>query len=242
MKILVVDDEKLARSELTYLIEQSPRLKDYQLEIFQSEDINHGLEILIKEQIDIIFLDISLNDENGFDLAQQLYKLPKAPLLIFATAFDEFAVKAFNVDAVDYILKPFEQKRVDQALGKAIRALGEKKAAAQKPLKNLLAIELDDRDVVIKKDNLISATVNNGILTITTKTNRYQTKNTLSWIKSRLTEANFVQVHRNSLVNLEAVKEVQPWFNHTTILVMNNNDKIHVGRSYQKDLKQRLEV
>ncbi|MCO6541899.1 DNA-binding response regulator [Bombilactobacillus bombi] len=242
MKILIIDDEQLARTELAYLINQSSCFNNEQVNIFQSEDINHGLGILIKEQIDIIFLDISLNGENGFELAQQLHQLSYSPLIIFATAYDEFAAKAFNVDAIDYVLKPFEPKRIDQALFKAIKALNKRSDITTESLTNLLTIELQDRNVVIKQDSLISATVNDGILTIITKTEQYQTKNTLSWIKKRLTGTKFVQVHRKSLVNLEAVKEVQPWFNHTIILIMTNGDKVQVGRSYQKEVKQLLGV
>lgn len=78
------------------------------------------------------------------------------------------------------------------------------------------------------------------MLTIKTDTNKYTTKKTLSWLKDKMTDPKFMQVHRNSLVNIEKIKEVQPWFNHTALLIMNNADKVQVGRSYQKELGQRL--
>ncbi|MBA1394586.1 response regulator, partial [Lactobacillus sp. XV13L] len=148
MKILIVDDEQLARAELSYLIKKSPCLQNMEIKLFQSEDVKTGLGILIKEQIDIIFLDISLNGDNGFSLAQQLHQLPYAPLIIFATAYDEFAVKAFSVDALDYILKPFEPERINQALTKAIRALGNRHDSQKESLENLLTVELNDRNIV----------------------------------------------------------------------------------------------
>lgn len=115
MNILVVDDEPLARDELSYLLKQN-LLVDA---VDQADSIATAISKLLKGKIDVIFIDISLNDENGFELADELKKLAQPPLIIFATAFDSFAVKAFDIDAIDYILKPFEQMRIDQALEKA---------------------------------------------------------------------------------------------------------------------------
>lgn len=242
MQILLVDDEPLARGELEYLIGQSASLKNVDFQTFQAEDIKEAQGTLLKNRIDLIFLDISLNEENGFELAEELKQLSYSPLIIFATAYDDYAVRAFNVDALDYVLKPFEQERIDQALGKALKTLqnGPAEANAVKPVNDMLSIELADRNVVIKKDDLVAATVSEGMLTISTANNEYVTKKTLAWLKDKMTATKFMQVHRNSLVNVEDIKEVQPWFNHTSLLIMNNDVKVQVGRSYQKELGQRL--
>lgn len=247
MKILLVDDEPLARGELEYLIKRSPTLTEMSYDIFQAEDVKEAQGSLLKEHIDLIFLDISLNEENGFELADELKQLSYSPLIIFATAYDNYAVRAFNVDALDYVLKPFEQERIDQALSKALKTLQVQEVHAEsgdnktnKQVNDMLSIELADRNVVIKKEDLVSATVSEGMLTIATDTNKYTTKKTLSWLKDKMTDPKFMQVHRNSLVNIEKIKEVQPWFNHTALLIMNNADKVQVGRSYQKELGQCL--
>lgn len=242
MKILVVDDEPLARNELAYLIKKSPSLQGQTIKLYQAEDIKEAQGILLKHQIDIMFLDISLNEENGFELAEELKQLTYSPIIIFATAYDEYAVKAFDVGALDYVLKPFEQKRIDQALAKAINILNVQitKSAQTKTDREVLSIELEDRNVVIKKLDVISAIIDNGILTIATNKQKYQTKKTLAWIVKRLPDQLFMQVHRSAIVNIEDIQEIQPWFNHTLLLIMSNGDRIQVGRSYRKDLNERL--
>ena len=243
MNILVVDDEPLARAELSYLIKESPSLQEQEFKLFEAEDIKNAQKILLKNRIDLLFLDISLNEENGFELANELTQFSYSPMIIFATAYDEYAVKAFDVGAIDYILKPFEQKRVDQALHKAVNIL-----KTEKPLpkekdnsdREVLSIELDDRNIVIKKMSVVSAQIDNGVLTISTDKEKYETRKTLSWIKGKLTSSCFMQVHRNAIVNVEDIKEVQPWFNHTLLLIMSNGEKIQVGRSYRKELNEKL--
>lgn len=242
MKILVVDDEPLARNELAYLIKKSPSMQGQTIKLYQAEDIKEAQGILLKHQIDLMFLDISLNEENGFELTEELKQLTYSPIIIFATAYDEYAVKAFDVGALDYVLKPFEQKRIDQALAKAINTLNVQitKSAQTKTDREVLSIELEDRNVVIKKLDVISAIIDNGILTIATNKQKYQTKKTLAWIVKRLPDSLFMQVHRSAIVNIEDIQEIQPWFNHTLLLIMSNGDRIQVGRSYRKDLSERL--
>ncbi len=242
MKILVVDDEPLARNELAYLIKKSPAMRGQAIKLYQAEDIKEAQGILLKHQIDLMFLDISLNEENGFELAEELKQLTYSPIIIFATAYDEYAVKAFDVGALDYVLKPFEQKRIDQALAKVVNILNVQatKSVHTKTDREVLSIELEDRNAVIKKLDVISARIDNGVLTIATNKQKYQTKKTLAWIAKRLTDPRFMQVHRSAVVNIEDIKEVQPWFNHTLLLIMSNGDRIQVGRSYRKDLNERL--
>ncbi|WEV40036.1 LytTR family transcriptional regulator DNA-binding domain-containing protein [Lactobacillus sp. ESL0684] len=239
MNILLVDDEPLARTELKYLIEKSAVLATESLAIYQAEDLKEAQSQLLKNKIDLIFLDISLNEENGFELTNELKQLNYSPIIIFSTAYDEYAVKAFDVGALDYVLKPFEQERIDQALTKVKKVLSQEVPAASS-INDLLTIELDDRNVVIKLSDIVSATISDGVLTVSTAKKQYQTRKTLSWLKQRLPKPKFMQVHRNTLVNLEEVKEVQPWFNHTLLLVMDNGEKVQVGRSYRADLSKQL--
>ncbi|BDR61071.1 LytR/AlgR family response regulator transcription factor [Lactobacillus xylocopicola] len=241
MRILVVDDEPLARTELSYLIKKSPSLQKQTVKIYQAEDIKEAQTALLKHQIDLMFLDISLNEENGFELADELKQLSYLPMIVFATAYDEYAVKAFDVGALDYVLKPFEQERIDQALAKAVSTLAAKQGPAPDNAESeVLSIELEDRNVIIKKLDVVTATVNNGVLTISTAKQKYESRKTLAWLKARLTDSRFLQVHRNAVVNIEDIKEIQPWFNHTLLLIMSNTEKIQVGRSYRKDLNERL--
>lgn len=240
MNILILDDEKLARIELEYLLNKSKVLQGIKTNIFQAEDIGKALKIMLKNKIDLLFLDISLNEENGFEVTEELRQLTYDPYIIFATAYDQYAVQAFNVNAVDYILKPFEQERIDKALMKILQLMEvERKNTGET---TMLTVELADRDVVIKKEDIIAATVSDGVLSIYTQEGKYQTKKTLLWLKDKLKESDFIQVHRNSLVNIQSIREIQPWFNHTLLLIMQNGEKIQVGRSYRKKLNAVLDI
>ena len=109
MKTLIVDDEPLARNELHYLLNE---ISGFNV-IDEAENIEETLEKLLSETYDLVFLDINLMDESGIDLAQKIKKMKQPPHIIFATAHDTFAVKAFELDAIDYILKPFELERIE---------------------------------------------------------------------------------------------------------------------------------
>ncbi|MCB5093620.1 two-component system response regulator LytR [Streptococcus mutans] len=242
MNILILDDEMLARQELTFLIQQSKEL-DHP-DIFEAEDISSAEKILFRQQIDLIFLDISLSEENGFTLANQLEQLAHPPLVVFATAYDHYAVKAFESNAADYILKPFEQGRVDKALAKVkkIQHLStiDETATTEKKGMELLTLTLADRSIVLKMPDIVAASIEDGELTVSTKSTSYTIKKTLNWFKTRAKTNYFLQIHRNTVVNLEKIQEIQPWFNHTLLLVMVNGEKFPVGRSYMKELNAHL--
>lgn len=115
LRILVVDDEPLARNELKYLLNEI----DSTLLVDEADSVEETLTALISETYDLLFLDINLINESGLELAQKINKMKQPPKIVFATAHDSYAVKAFELNALDYILKPFEQKRIAVALDKA---------------------------------------------------------------------------------------------------------------------------
>lgn len=114
LKVLVVDDEMLARDELKYLLE---RTKEVEI-VGEADCVEDALEELMQSRPDIVFLDIQLSDDNGFEIANILKKMKNPPAIVFATAYDQYALQAFEVDALDYILKPFDEERIVQTLKK----------------------------------------------------------------------------------------------------------------------------
>lgn len=136
MKALIVDDEPLARNELQYLL----NLNDAIDEIEEAENIEETLEKLLYNTFDLIFLDINLMDESGIDLAQKINKMKRSPHIIFATAHEKFAVKAFELNATDYILKPFEKERINQAVNKVDMAKDKSKTKIKLSHLNILII------------------------------------------------------------------------------------------------------
>lgn len=243
MNVLLVDDEPLSRNELEYLLKQNSSVE----QIYQADGIAAGLQLLLKNQIELLFLDIELNDENGFSLAKELQQLTQPPLVIFATAYDNYAVDAFNINAIDYVLKPFEQGRINQAVAKAEALLADKTTPTPtSPTKpdypTVITVTQEEKTTVVPAKEIISAAVNNGLLTITTADDEFSAHETLNWLKQRLNPQQFIQVHRSVLVNLNCIREVQPWFNHTYQLTMTNQQKLPVGRSFIKILRQKLQM
>ncbi|MFT9373412.1 MAG: LytTR family transcriptional regulator DNA-binding domain-containing protein [Liquorilactobacillus hordei] len=242
MNVLIIDDEPLARNELEFLLKQNIAVTT----TYQAESIQEALDVILNKKVDLLFLDISLNNENGFKLANELNQLAVSPFVIFATAYSNYAVQAFDINAIDYVLKPFEQGRINQAIKKAqIAILNRDKQKKEQHLseKNrFISIPTEDRTVVIKSNEVVAAVTENGLLSIYTMDNTYVSHETLSWLREYLDQQNFVQVHRSSIVNINTIVEVQPWFNHTFVLILTNKQRIPVGRSYLKNLKSILNM
>ncbi|MGT2722550.1 LytR/AlgR family response regulator transcription factor [Streptococcus porcinus] len=241
MKVAVIDDEPLARMELSYLLQQTQEVEN----IFEGESIEDAFQIILTDQPDLLFLDIHLTDESGLDLAKRLTKVPHAPLIIFATAYDNHAVEAFEVNALDYILKPFEETRIKKAIEKAKLALEVQNAnylsqtKADKTVERL-TIETDERIYLLPFSDIIYCEVQGKETTVYTKKGSYTSHTSLSAIEKNLTSDRFLKVHRAYIINQEEIKEIQPWFNQTYQVTMSNQGKVPVSRSYIKSFKQQL--
>lgn len=241
MKVAIIDDEPLARMELNYLLHQTEQVE----EIFEGESIDDAFELILAEQPDLLFLDIHLTDESGLDLAKRLTKVPHAPLIIFATAYDNHAVEAFEVNALDYILKPFEQSRIQKAVEKAQAALeiqnrGQGQAKTVEKAVERLTVETDERIYLLPFTDILYCEVQGKETTVYTKKGAYTSHTSLSAIEKNLTSDRFLKVHRAYIINQEEIKEIQPWFNQTYQVTMSNKGKVPVSRSYIKVFKQQL--
>lgn len=114
LRVLIVDDEMLARDELAYLLKRT----NEEMEINEAENIESAFDQMMDQKPDLLFLDVDLSGENGFDIAKRLKKMKHPPAVVFATAYDQYALKAFEVDALDYLTKPFDEERIQQTLKK----------------------------------------------------------------------------------------------------------------------------
>ncbi|MXQ48954.1 response regulator [Streptococcus pneumoniae] len=239
MKVVVIDDEPLARMELTYLLQQTNDVS----QIWEGESIDDAFQLILTHQPDLLFLDIHLTDENGLDLAKRLSKVPQAPLIVFATAYDNHAVEAFEVNALDYILKPFEQTRIQRAIDKAKQTLVLGNGHSEKVTDHTsqrLAVETDERIYLIPFEDIIYCEVQGKETTVYTKTASHTSHTSLSAMEKILTADSFMKVHRSYLINQDQIKEIQPWFNQTYQITMSNGGKVPVSRSYLKAFKERL--
>ena len=244
MRVLIVDDEPLARDELAYLLGQCEGVSA----IAQADSIEEALGEMLEDPVDLIFLDIHLTNESGLSLAGKINKLKKPPMIIFATAYDDYAVKAFELNATDYVLKPFEMERIQQAVKKAYgqyrkQQVGEPETQKQKDIGlQVLPIQMDERIYMLQVPEIIAIGVENGETTIYTKNMTYIIHEPLSALEKKIDGHPFLRVHRAFLINLKEIKEIQPWFNHTFQLTMSNGLKIPVSRSYMKEFKEKVGI
>ncbi|EOT46369.1 MULTISPECIES: LytR/AlgR family response regulator transcription factor [Enterococcus] len=233
MNVAIIDDERLARMELHYLLSQ---LDEVEL-IKEGESIEDAFSLLLQESIDLLFLDIHLTDESGLDLAKKIQQVKNPPLIIFATAYDNHAVEAFELNALDYILKPFEQERIQKAVAKASRTLTERHETPMTPSR--LTIETDERIFLVPFEEILYCEVQGKQTTIHCDTRSFTTNTTLAALEQAL-PSYFFKVHRSYIINTEKIAEIQPWFNQTYQVTMNNQEKVPVSRSYVKAFKQTI--
>ena len=241
MKILLVDDEQLARQELSYLLTEIKSGNDY----FEASHIKAAQQMLLKEAIDVIFLDMHLQNESGMELMETVTQMKEPPFVVFATAYDDFAVRAFELDATDYILKPFDLERLQKVMGKiesrmshrSVQNVPDKKSDASSRDKRYLPIEDEDRIVMVAMNDVYVVTTDEGEVIIQTHDKEYRMRESLKAMKEKLPEENFMQVHRAYIINLNEVEEIQPWFNRNYQVTMNNGSKVIVSRSYMQAFK-----
>lgn len=235
----------LARDELKYLLY---RTKEVDI-IDEADSVEEALEKLMESKPDLVFLDIELSDDNGFEIANILKKMKKPPAIVFATAYDQYAIQAFEVDALDYILKPFDEERIVQTIKKFKKRKQhemEEKQEVHAPdvssgMKRL-ALPIDESIVLVNIEDIVYAGLLDGKVIVKTICDTYVTYDTLAILEKKLSQMNFLRVHRSFIVNVNHISEIQPWFNSTYNLIMKEDSKVPVSRTYAKELKKLLRI
>jgi two-component system LytT family response regulator/two-component system response regulator LytT len=255
LQTVVVDDEQLAREELCFLLE---RLEGVHV-IAQAGNGLEGLRLVQERRPDLVMLDVQMPGLTGFEVARRLLQAGAESQVVFVTAYDQHAIEAFEVNAVDYLLKPVEASRLEQAVSRVrrriasdrpgrddlerlFRLLSEKKEAARR---DQLAVKVGERFLLIQADDLIHASLTDDVVTVVTNsvsgTSNYRT---LDELQARLDPAVFWRVHRSHLVNINKIKEIVPWFSRNYILKMKDAKatEIPVSRSQTKRLREYLRL
>lgn len=243
IKAFIVDDEPLARDELAYLLRRTKQVEI----VGEADSIESALEKIFELEVEVLFLDIQLADESGIDLASRILEQKPRPEIVFATAYDEYALKAFELHAIDYLLKPFDESRVQLTIKKLSSLLDTKEnvnmAAKHNRIEgnDRLAITVDERIVIINVNEIIYIGTFEGRTVVVTEKNKYQVSEPLVTFERKLQPNQIFRVHRAFLINLNAILEIEPWFHSTYNLIMKNGEKVPVSRTYTKDLKQLLD-
>jgi len=260
MRIVVVDDEQLAREELCYQLGQ---LGTGEV-VAQAANGLEAIAAIERHDPDLVFLDVQMPGLTGFEVARRLLQRDdESPALIFVTAFDQHAIEAFEVNAVDYLLKPVDAARLEQALQRARRRLSSDRASGQMPLNDQLerivkmmsagrqvrreqvAVKVGERFLLVHADDIIYASLTDESINIVTGhvtgSSNYRT---LDDLQARLDPDVFWRVHRSHLVNINKIKEIVPWFSRNYILRMKDakSTEIPVSRSQTKRLREYLKL
>ncbi len=254
VKALVVDDEQLARAELCFLLESFPEVEV----IGQATNGLEAVEMMGELGPDLIFLDIQMPGLDGFQVVEQVLGEAHVPQFIFVTAYDQYAIKAFEVNAVDYLLKPVDKGRLKEALSRTRPASSDEpdeliKSQLQRLLGALergkaqkrIVVKVGERFMLVDSDDIIYATVQDGVISIATDPwTGTSNVRTLDELMTNLDGAMFWRVHRSYIVNLQRIKEVIPWFNRTIQLKMADRaeTEIPVSRSQTRRLKEHLNL
>jgi two-component system, LytTR family, response regulator len=249
LRVLLVDDEPLVRQGIRDFLETEPDVTI----VGECGNGIEALETIAREPVDLVFLDVQMPELDGIGVAAALAE-QRGPAVVFVTAYSEHAVRAFEVNAVDYVLKPFDHERFSAALARARarRASGEQEELARR-LGSVLAelqrerghsqrvlvrsegrirfVAVDDIDWIEAADNY--ARLHAG-------TERHLVRETMASLEARLDPMRFARIHRSAIVNLARIKELQPTFNGEYAVFLTSGEKLTLSRGYRDSLREKI--
>lgn len=240
MKVAVIDDERPARRELSYLIRQCAA----EAEIFEAGDAEEFLELLREHAFDVCFVDIDLGETNGTTLASMVRAARPEAQIVFATAYREYAVRAFDLGAADYLLKPFDLERVRRSLLRAAHRRSDSGAPSGGAQGlNKLMVNTATGFRVLNASDVVYIETENRACRIHTAEQSYLQNETLNYYENRFHGLGFFRIHKSYLVNLEKVKEIIPMKNGSYSLLMQGGRErpLPVGRVQIKELRRLFE-
>lgn len=245
MRVLLVDDEKYIRDEFKYFMD-----KFQGIEVCGETGDPEEVLLLVKDlEPDLVFLDINLQTQSGLVIAREILDLENPPQIVLATAFDQYAVKGFDIGVVDYIVKPIMEERLKKCIERARQNMGRKvedakesKPAATKKMTSL-AVAKNDKLFLLKLKEIVYLEYLGGKIRVFTEKDEYSLNQTM---KAFIEENGdrFIRTHKSFIVNIDYIKEIIPWFNYTLKLKIKgfNDLEIPVSRNYMKDFKEKLKI
>ena len=244
MRALVIDDERLARKELINLLNQLETVEV----VGEAVNVEDAKEKIDQLQPDVIFLDIQMPEKTGFDLLEELDNLPH---VIFTTAYDEYALKAFQVNALDYLLKPIEPKRLEDAVLKLQGKMeGIAKREGQEGLGNQKKLTLEDQVFVKDGDRCWFVRLSNvrlfesdgNYIKVYFDNFKPMIHKSLNALDERLDEKSFFRASRKHIINLGWVEAIEPWFNGGLVVTLKGGDRIEVSRRQAARFKEMMSL
>jgi two-component system LytT family response regulator len=249
IKVLVADDEPLARERLSGLLSQEPDIEV----VGQARDGEEAVTAIHDDSPDLVFLDVQMPQMSGFDVIEAVGS-DRMPLVIFVTAYDQHALKAFQVRALDYLLKPFDRERFKDALGRARKQLerdengdlGRRLLALVKDLRrdqpksDRLVVKSGGRLFFLRTDEIDWVEAAGNYVRLHVGPGSHLLRETMNAIEGRLDPEKFFRIHRSRIVNMERIQELQPWLNGEYAVLLRTGTRLTLSRGYREKLQDRL--
>lgn len=237
MRTLIVDDERLARKELMSLLEPHKKIEV----IGEATDVDDALDKINKLNPDLIFLDIQMPGKTGFDLLESLETVPE---VIFTTAYDEFALKAFEVNALDYLLKPIQPERLEEAIGKLRVQEAKSKTVERKTLgkEDQVFVKDGDKCWFVKLADVRLFESDGNYIKVYFAGNKPMIHKSLNALDERLDDRTFFRASRKHIINLGWVENIDTWFNGGLLVQLKGGEKIEVSRRQAARFKEKMSL
>ncbi|HYV31703.1 MAG TPA: LytTR family DNA-binding domain-containing protein [Candidatus Binatia bacterium] len=251
IRVLVVDDEPLARERVRQLLQEEP---DIEL-IGECPDGLSAVQAIRKHSPELVFLDVQMPELDGFGVLAQVSR-EKMPAVIFVTAHDQFALKAFEVHAVDYLLKPFDKERFKTALRRAVDQIGRQqtrelsqrlgalladvRTQPRAKYPDRLAIRSSGRVVLVKVDDIDWVEAADNYVSLHVGREEHLHRETMSALEAQLPPEKFMRISRSTIVHLDRIKELQPLFHGEYAVILRNGTSLTLSRGYRDKLDQLL--
>jgi len=238
MRALIVDDERLARTELQRLLSKIPEIQV----VGEAVNADDALEKIAELNPEILFLDIQMPGKTGFDLLEEL---DSVPYVIFTTAYDEYALKAFEYNALDYLLKPIEQSRLEEAIKRII--IREQKELEELPLNMLkpedrVFVKDGERCWFVKLEDVRLFESEGNYVRIFFNDNKPLILRTLNYLDERLDQHTFFRANRKHIINLKWVENIEPWLNGGLLVKLKGGQKVEVSRRQSIKFREMLSL
>lgn len=244
IKTIVIDDESLARERIRTLLKDQPEFEI----ISECRNGKEAVEEIITHSPDLVFLDIQMPELDGFGVLQNL-SISKLPEIVFVTAYDKYALKAFEVNALDYLLKPFDRERFEATLSRAksniinkTKSISEDVVALIKSLSDnspskymsKFVIKASGRIYFINADEIDLIEAAGNYVKIYTGNDSHLFRDTMTNLESKLDPQKFLRIHRSFIINPQSIREMNPWFNGEYVIKIKNGKEIKSSRNYKE--------
>lgn len=242
-RTVIIDDERLARQRLRRMLSDVP---DFEVTA-EFESSVQGLEYLESNAAELLFLDVQMPGLDGFGLLEALDP-ERTPMVIFVTAYDEYALRAFEFHAFDYLLKPFDQPRFEKTLERARRQLGSDGRSNEKLLTLLneirtrnqeparFAIKTPGRVFFVRQEDIDWIEAADNYVNLHVGTETHLVRETMNSLEQRLDPHRFLRIHRSTIVNADRIKELRPWFHGEYVVLLKDGTELTLSRTYREKI------